>query len=405
MGSRGSTRVAARRVLASWGNGDFGRLGHGSPCTAETRPRVVNALAGQEVVQVACGGAHTAVVAGDGTVYTMGLNDHGQLGHSYGEPFVPEPRELLLPEATTAVAAGHSHTLFLAASGNVWTVGSNSRGQLGIGTSSALEPLPRRISALSGEKVVKLAAGANHSLAVSAGGELLSWGAGDQGCLGHGAPVRGHSWDEFAPRALASLSNVGSAAASITHSGCVTQDSRCYVWGAKLRTKLLESTAFRDRPELVEGLGGVEQLTLGGGNALALALTGQAMVWGSNDNGVLGLGPDGPPNPAMPLPIPKNYFHQVAAGWKHCAAVARGGNGGSLWAWGWGGSVGSGMSLSPSQYSSGGQLGLGDEKDRWEPAKINELLWNGDVVPSGSWQAIQVSCGMNHTAAVIEILA
>lgn len=59
------------------------------------------------------------------------------------------------------------------------------------------------------------------------------------------------------------------------------------------------------------GLGGVEQLTLGGSNALALALTGQAMVWGSNDNGVLGLGSDAPPNPATPLPIPKRYYYKV----------------------------------------------------------------------------------------------
>lgn len=66
---------------------------------------------------------------------------------------------------------------------------------------------------------MNLAAGANHSLAVSASGELYSWGAGDQGCLGHGPPVKGRSWDEAAPRAVASLSNVGSAAASITHSG------------------------------------------------------------------------------------------------------------------------------------------------------------------------------------------
>lgn len=64
MGSRGPTQLLARRVLASWGNGDFGRLGHGSPCLSELKPRVINGLAEQEVVQVACGGAHTAIVTG-----------------------------------------------------------------------------------------------------------------------------------------------------------------------------------------------------------------------------------------------------------------------------------------------------------------------------------------------------
>lgn len=54
----------ARRVLATWGNGDFGRLGHGTPFAAEAVPRVVSGLAGEEIAAVACGGAHTAVVTG-----------------------------------------------------------------------------------------------------------------------------------------------------------------------------------------------------------------------------------------------------------------------------------------------------------------------------------------------------
>lgn len=56
---------------------------------------------------------------------------------------------MLLPEATKAVAAGHSHTLCLAESGNVWAVGSNARGQLGTGSASLPQPLPRRIAGLS----------------------------------------------------------------------------------------------------------------------------------------------------------------------------------------------------------------------------------------------------------------
>lgn len=61
----------------------------------------------------------------------------------------------------------------------------------------------------------------------------------------------------------------------------------------------------------VEGLGGVQELALAGSSALALALTGQLLVWGSNDNGVLGLGFDAAPNPAKPVPIKNLYFDQV----------------------------------------------------------------------------------------------
>jgi hypothetical protein len=53
-----------RRVVACWGNGDFGRLGHGSGCLSEEIPRVVASLANQVITSIACGGAHTAVVSG-----------------------------------------------------------------------------------------------------------------------------------------------------------------------------------------------------------------------------------------------------------------------------------------------------------------------------------------------------
>jgi alpha-tubulin suppressor-like RCC1 family protein len=72
----------------------------------------------------------------------------------------------------------------------------------------------------------------------------------------------------------------------------------------------------------VEGLHGVVQLALGGGHALALRHTGQAMVWGTNEHGVLGLGSGAPPNPRLPLPLDKPHFEKV---WLPCILS------GSLW--------------------------------------------------------------------------
>ncbi len=67
--------------------------------------------------------------------------------------------------------------------------------------------------------MTQIVAGAEHSLAVTAAGDVFSWGAGANGRLGHGPPVRLASWDEASPRAITSLSGVASVAASMTHSG------------------------------------------------------------------------------------------------------------------------------------------------------------------------------------------
>lgn len=71
-----------RRVLATFGNGDCGRLGHSlADHGCEEVPRVVRALLGvPRLAQVVAGGAHTAAVDGEGSLYTWGLNDKGQLG-------------------------------------------------------------------------------------------------------------------------------------------------------------------------------------------------------------------------------------------------------------------------------------------------------------------------------------
>lgn len=79
----------ARRLIgkvACWGNGDYGRLGHDCAKSLAV-PSLVPALINQEFLSVACGGAHTAAVAVDGSVFTWGLNDHGQLGHYTHQEF------------------------------------------------------------------------------------------------------------------------------------------------------------------------------------------------------------------------------------------------------------------------------------------------------------------------------
>ena len=61
------------------GKGDYFRLGHGSDDHVR-RPRIVEALEGKRVISVACGSLHCVVCTDKGEVYTWGDNDEGQLG-------------------------------------------------------------------------------------------------------------------------------------------------------------------------------------------------------------------------------------------------------------------------------------------------------------------------------------
>ena len=80
----------------------------------------------------------------------------------------------------TTVAIGQEHCLALRSDGSVWSWGNNQAGQMGNG---AADVFPLRVSGVS--NVVSLAAGLNDSLAVEATGRL-GLGTNDEGQLGNG---------------------------------------------------------------------------------------------------------------------------------------------------------------------------------------------------------------------------
>jgi alpha-tubulin suppressor-like RCC1 family protein len=85
-----------------------------------------------------------------------------------------------------AVQAGGSHTLALSDRGEVYTWGCGHSGRLGIGNMDNYN-LPVLIAALERKKVVSIAAGSAHSIALTDEGDIYTWGKGDLGRLGHGA--------------------------------------------------------------------------------------------------------------------------------------------------------------------------------------------------------------------------
>lgn len=68
--------------MLCWGNASFGQLGLGGiDEEVVLEPRRCNFFLNKKVQDVGCGLRHTVFVLDDGTVYTCGCNDLGQLGH------------------------------------------------------------------------------------------------------------------------------------------------------------------------------------------------------------------------------------------------------------------------------------------------------------------------------------
>lgn len=157
---------------------------------------------------------------------------------------------------------------------------------------------------------------------------------------------------------------------------------------------------------------GIRSIACGGAHTVAAQFDGTVLSWGANQNGVLGLGREAPSSAPVPRRLPGVRAERVAAGWKHSAALDAAGR---LYAWGWGGSQGTDMGGNPEQDA--GQLGQGNDADYWQPMPVRRLETRpaGEVLAAAAedaraggaptWKAVQVSCGLNHTAAVVEVPA
>ena len=81
-------------------------------------------------------------------------------------------------------AAGSSHTLAVSVAGHVYSWGSGAFGKLGHGDDVNVR-IPRQVE-FKRKRIARVACGPDHSAAVSEAGEVLTWGAGSYGNLGHG---------------------------------------------------------------------------------------------------------------------------------------------------------------------------------------------------------------------------
>jgi hypothetical protein len=88
--------------------------------------------------------------------------------------------------AVTMIAAGEDHSVALTSDGRVWTWGDNLYGQLGDGTWEVRAvPVAARVP-----PVIAIASGHAHVVASTADGTLLTWGFGYDGQLGDNLTTR-----------------------------------------------------------------------------------------------------------------------------------------------------------------------------------------------------------------------
>ncbi|MDZ7815309.1 MAG: hypothetical protein U5N86_04660 [Planctomycetota bacterium] len=142
----------------AWGWNDEGQLGLGDDVERDT-PTLVGALSDKGVISITAGSDHSLVLCSDGSVYAWGDNNSGQLG--LGDELdrdFPTLVSTLSDKDVISLAGGFAHSLALCSDGSVYTWGKNDDGQLGLGDDVDRD-IPTLVGALSDKDVISLTAG------------------------------------------------------------------------------------------------------------------------------------------------------------------------------------------------------------------------------------------------------
>lgn len=181
-----SAALMADHSVMAWGQNDYGAAGNGTTSTlGQWTPAAVSQASGlTNVKAIATGWEHMVALADDGTVWTWGHNDGGQLGNGRqgAQEYSCVPLQVAGLSGVIGVSAGDGSTAILKADGTVWAWGKIRHGD---GTSFSYGPLPVQVPGI--DHVVLVRDRDWHILALKDDGTVWAWGSNQRGECGNAA--------------------------------------------------------------------------------------------------------------------------------------------------------------------------------------------------------------------------
>ncbi|KAJ1951895.1 alpha tubulin suppressor [Linderina pennispora] len=303
-------------------------------------------IAGDAVI--AGGGNHTFLVRSKGRLlFGSGTNADGQLGipTASSGPYLHWAPIQFPGESVYKIACGWSHTLLLNDTHRLFSAGSSGFGQLGINPEPRVSKAMQwsEVSIGSSAKIVDIACGMRHSLALTGSGDIFGWGANRCGQLG--VPGTKKQPNVCEPILVsAGLPPISMIACGRSHSVAIASDRvTVFVAGQDKYAQCGPSSydavvgtwrSFRlssPARKLCSGWEfGAVLLDPAEGSQTSRCVT----MWGRSDHGQLG---------KMPMAMPggsrdtvdvalESAVVDIACGSNHTVAVL---SNGSVWAWGW----------------------------------------------------------------------
>lgn len=160
--------VRARNTVFSWGKGEDGQLGRA--VTEDRLPTPIDALNGKKVQMVSAGYGHSVFVTGT----------HRAAPFAWRSSVLETP----LSRSCLVLMFAGGCVWRRVANGEIYSCGKNAAGELGRGAVSQSESVPAAVDGLKDVKIKQVEAGGQHTLALTADGNVYSWGMQPAGGAG-----------------------------------------------------------------------------------------------------------------------------------------------------------------------------------------------------------------------------
>jgi alpha-tubulin suppressor-like RCC1 family protein len=221
-GSSYSLAIKTNGTLWAWGNNSFGQLGIGNTTNQSSPVQVGSATNWARVWAASDAGGATIGLKTDGTLWSWGRNDLGQLGIG-NTTQQNSPVQVGTDADWKSAIIGSSHVLAIKTNGTLWSWGNNPYGQLGIGNTTQ-QNSPVQVGADADWASVEV--GQSMSVAMKNNRTLWTWGANGNGQLG-----QGNTNNQSVPVQIGTDADWAMAVAGASHMLAVKTNGTLWSWG------------------------------------------------------------------------------------------------------------------------------------------------------------------------------
>ena len=281
-GSSNTAAIKTDGTLWMWGNNSNGSIGDNS--TTHKSSPVQTIAGGTNWKQVSSGSVCTAAIKTDGTLWTWGVNQYGQLGDNSITQKSSPAQTIAGGTNWKQVSCGQFHMAAIKTDGTLWTWGINTRGQLG-DNSTTYKSSPVQTIA-GGTNWKQVSCGGMNTTAIKTDGTLWTWGYNNFGQLGDNSITQKSS----PAQTIAGGTNWKQVSCGQFHMAAIKTDGTLWTWGINTRGQLGDnSVTGRSSPvQTIAGGTNWKQVSCGGMNTTAIKTDGTLWCCGYNTYGQVG---------------------------------------------------------------------------------------------------------------------